>query len=118
MVPVSHADVLALENEIFLRLAMLRCHNNFPLTLAVFPKGHNAIDIADGRTLLGLTSLEKFGYTRQTAGNILGFRCFSWNLRDGVSWKNIVTIEDGNNRSDREKIGSLHRFIAIKHGNS
>jgi hypothetical protein len=84
-VALVHADVLALGNQIFPRLADLRRDHDLALALGVLAEGYHAVDLADDGELLRLARLEELRDTRQTAGDVLGLGCLARDLRERVA---------------------------------
>ena len=92
MVTVLHGEVLALGDEILLRLTDLRRDHDLALALGVLAEGHDAVDLADDRVVLRLASLEELGDTRQTTGDVLGLGGLARDLRDDLTGFDGLTI--------------------------
>ncbi len=103
-IPLMGTDVLVPGERVLSRLSDLRCDNNLPLPLDIFPIGDRPGNLADDGELLGFASLEKFGHSGQTARNVFGLCRFSRNLNQDVPCLNPVPLGNKDIRSDRQEV--------------
>jgi len=102
-------DVLALWNEIFLRLVILgrRLDRDAALVLVVAAEADGAGDFRDDRRILRLACLEQFGNPRQTAGDIAGLGALRGDTRQDVSGLDLRADVDRKDRIDRKHVAGF-----------
>ena len=85
-----------------------RLDDDAALVLVVASEADRAVDLGDDRVVLGTTSLEQFGHTRQTAGDVLGLGAFERDTRQHVARRHLLARLDRDDRVHR-RAGSGHR---------
>src|SRR5262249_39624989 len=65
---------------------------------------HDAVDLRDGRLLLGLPGLEELGDARQTAGDVLGLRRLPGDLRDDLARRHRRPVGHHDVGPDRQRV--------------
>src|SRR5262249_4818324 len=93
-VALVDADVLALGDEVFARLADLRRDDHLALALGVLAERHDAVDLGHHRELLRLAGLEQLGHARQAAGDVLRLGGLARDLRDDVARGHRLAFDD------------------------
>ncbi len=100
---------LALRDQVLDRLErlVLRLDDDAALVLVVAAEADRAIDLGDDGVILRTTSLEQFGNTRQTAGDVLGLGAFERDTREHVAGTNLLARLDRQNGLDREQVAGV-----------
>ena len=74
-------DMLADGNAVFLLGARLQVlDDDAALAPDTRPEIHNAVDLRDLGSVLGMAGFEQLGHPRQTAGDVFGLGCFAGGL--------------------------------------
>ena len=108
-VAILQMDVLALRDQILLRLVVLarRLDGDAALVLVVLAEAHGAADLGDDRRLLRPPRLEQLRHPRQTAGDVARLGAFGRNARDDVARLHMRARIDRDDRVDRELVARL-----------
>src|SRR5579885_450513 len=106
-VALVHADMLALGNQVFARLADLRRDHHLALALGILAERDLAVDFGNDRELLGLARLEEFGDARQTAGDVLGLGGFARQLGNHVTGLDVRPFGDIDIGADRQEVARI-----------
>ena len=97
--------MLSLRNQIISNeIGFLVAHGNLNQSLGTDAQAHDSLDFRDNRAVLGFSRLEKFGNSRQTAGNIFRFREFLRDLGQDISRAHRLSGVDHQNGIGRERI--------------
>ena len=116
---------LALRDEVLdrlLRIAELvhltvgRLDDDAALVLVVAPEADRAVDFGDDRVILRTASLEQFGHTRQTAGDVLGLGALERDTREHGARRNLLARLDGDDRIDREQVAGFATALELGDG--
>ena len=115
VVALLDADVLALGNQVFPRLAiavLVGGNDDDPsFGLVVLAELDATVDLADDGVILGFAGFEQLRDPRQTAGNIAGLRRFTRNSSEHVASINLLARLHRQDRVHRQKIARLQPVI-------
>src|SRR5262249_14949607 len=108
-IAVLQVNVLALGDEVFLRLLALvdRLDDDAALVLIVAPEADRARGFRDDRRLFWPARLEQLRHPRQTAGDVTGLGAFGRDARDDVAGLHMRSRIDRDDGVDRELVARL-----------
>ncbi len=89
-----HVDVRTAGHAVLLFLTVVGGDVDLALSLGDFAEAYDAIDLRDDRRIAGLAGLEELDDAGETAGDVLGARCFAWDLGKDVAGEDLVAIGD------------------------
>ena len=89
-----HVDVHTSWNAVFLFLSVVGGDVNLALAFADLAEAYDTVDLGDDCRIAGLACLEEFDNTRETAGDVLGARCFARNLGKDVAGEYFVAVRN------------------------
>lgn len=92
-------EVMVFGNEIFFWFLCFVgwVDDNVVFGFVVFVEFYLIVDIGDDCEIFWMVGFEQFGYVWQIFGNVVGFRCFMWDMCDDVFGFDFLIVFNGQN---------------------
>src|SRR5208337_3398327 len=105
--PVSfvHVHMFALGNKVFFFVSHAVLDEDTAHALHETTELRGTVDFADDRLFLRLPRLKQFGHSRETARDVLGFRCFARYLDQDIAREYLIALV-------HENVGSCGQEVA------
>ncbi len=108
---------LSLRDEVFDRFCrlILGLDDDAPLVLVVASKFDRAVDLGNDRMVLRTAGFEQLGYTRQTAGDVLGLGALERDTREDVARRHLLAGLDIEDRIHRQEVPGVAPAFHLRH---
>ena len=107
-------DLLAQRNEVLALVASLAGDNDFTITALHLTHRHLTVDFRNDCGVGRITSLEEFGYTWKTTGDVTSLTHCTRNLHKCGTGRHGLTVFHNYVATHREVVGSEHLTIGVK----
>jgi hypothetical protein len=116
-VTILQMDVLAFRNKVLAGLLVLvdRLYRDATLVLVIAAEPDSAGDFRDDCRVLRPASLEQFGHSRQTAGDVAGLGALGRDTRQDVAGFHLGANVDRQNGVDRQHVAGVAATGQLQH---
>src|SRR5713226_569667 len=108
--------MFSLRDQVLSWFSYLGCNHHFSLPFGILTEGGHSVDFADDSKFLRFARFEKFGYPRESAGDVLGLGGFPRDLGQRVTRRNgliFLNVDMGTDRQEVARFGGRRNATGL-----